>query len=60
MPASALDVSPAASRMQVLARSIATYLASDPAVRDQVDTFLRETVVPELKEYALTESPTSG
>ncbi|MEV6214011.1 DUF1214 domain-containing protein [Nocardia sp. NPDC051833] len=54
--AGALDVSPAAFRMQVLARSIATYLASDPAVRDQVDTFLRETVVPEFKEYALTES----
>ncbi|MFD4355915.1 DUF1214 domain-containing protein [Nocardia sp. NPDC058518] len=65
---SALDVSPAAYRMQVLAQSIAAYrmqvlaqsiaayLATDPTARDGIDTFLRETVVPKFKEFALTES----
>ncbi|GEM32592.1 hypothetical protein NN3_35990 [Nocardia neocaledoniensis NBRC 108232] len=52
---SALDVSPAAFAMQVLAQSIAGYLAADPGARERVDTFLRETVVPEFKEYALTQ-----
>ncbi|WP_137872464.1 DUF1214 domain-containing protein [Rhodococcus sp. Q] len=54
--ASASDVSPAAFRMQILARSVADHLATDPAVRARVDTFLRTSVVPEFKEFALTKS----
>ena len=54
--ASAADVSPAAGRMQVLAHSIADHLAADPEARAKSDRFLRGTVVPEFKRYALTES----
>lgn len=53
---SATDVSPAAGRMQVLARSIADHLDGDPDARTEAERFLRETVAPEFKQYALTES----
>ncbi|MGW4481081.1 DUF1254 domain-containing protein [Rhodococcus triatomae] len=54
--ASAADVSPAAYRMQVLARSIADHLAENPDERARFDTYLRSTFVPEFREFSLTKS----
>ncbi|MEV0332514.1 DUF1214 domain-containing protein [Nocardia sp. NPDC050717] len=40
--------------MQILAGSIAAWLAAHPGERDRVERFLRDRVVPEFREYALT------
>lgn len=54
--ASALDVSPIASEMQQKVRLISQKIAKDTTLRSEVDAFLRQTVVPQFKEFALTKS----
>jgi hypothetical protein len=53
---SALDVSPVAARRQLQARTVAASIADDPAVRRNADAVLRDTIIPELQQYALTRS----
>lgn len=52
---SALDVAPNAARMQQQARSIAAYIASGKAARDDIDARLVQ-VVRAFETYALTKS----
>lgn len=54
--ASALDVSPAAARLQVAAHAVAATAAADPAERKRLDAYLRGTVVPGFQRWALTGS----
>ncbi|MFD6895075.1 hypothetical protein ACFWB0_11080 [Rhodococcus sp. NPDC060086] len=42
--------------MQVLAYSIADHFSADSDARANADQFLRQTVAPEFKKYALTET----
>jgi len=53
---SALDVMPRAAELQQKVRSVAKYIASGPDSRAKVDKLLREKVVPQFQEYALTRS----
>jgi len=53
---SAFDVSPIAAQMQQQVRTVAAYVASSPEARAAVDKLLREKVVPEFIEYAVTKS----
>ncbi|MEP9379714.1 DUF1214 domain-containing protein [Aquabacter sp. CN5-332] len=54
--ASALDVSPVAAPMQQKVRAIADYVASGPEARADVDRRLKEKIVPQFIEDALTKS----
>lgn len=53
--ASAHDVSPLAAQLQARVRDV-TRLAADPATRQQLETTLRQRVIPEFLEYAVTRS----
>ncbi|MGE4190141.1 MAG: DUF1214 domain-containing protein [Thermoanaerobaculia bacterium] len=53
--ASALDVSPIAAQMQAKARDIGRQ-ARDPGQRQALDTSIREEVVPQFLQYAVTQS----
>lgn len=53
---SALDVSPVAARFQVAAHAVAAALAADPGERERLDAYLRGTVAPEFRRWALTGS----
>lgn len=54
--ASALDVSPVAAQMQQEVRYVASYVASSQAARAEIDSMLRNKVVPDFIENALTKS----
>jgi hypothetical protein len=54
--ASALDVSPAAARMQQEARYVASYIASSPDARAEIDRLLREDINPDFVQNALAKS----
>lgn len=53
--ASALDISPIAPQLQTKVRDIAA-LARDPAQRQVLDKMIRERVVPQLLNFAVTKS----
>jgi hypothetical protein len=54
--ASALDVSPHAACMQQKVRAVAMHAASSPKARQEVDSQLRESVIPEFKEFVFTKA----
>jgi hypothetical protein len=53
---SALDVSPIAAEMQQKVHAVAAYSATSGEARSTVNRQLREKVIPEFLEYALTKS----
>ena len=54
--ASALDVSPSAATKQQAARAVAAYATSSADARREIDTEIREYVVPLFKDYVLNRS----
>ncbi|OAJ51639.1 hypothetical protein A6V36_16600 [Paraburkholderia ginsengiterrae] len=53
---SALDVSPVAARMQQQARYVASYAASSPQARAEIDRLLRDKIDPDFVQNALARS----
>lgn len=51
---SALDVSPNAASMQLLAQQLAALAARSPEFRDRADRLIRDRIVPAFREYAFT------